>query len=177
MSTIETPRLLVRVDTYEDYFKAFTTLDDDALKSMFGIYTDADLESQKKKVSGGLTTYRSSVRFFHLILKENNEVIGSFAYHNWFPRDRRSEIGYEIKASHHKSKGYMKEAFPSLIAYGFETMELNRMEAFIEPGNIASRRLVEAASFREEGLLKERYRPDEKFTDAIVYSLLAKDYR
>jgi len=176
MQTIETTRLLIRVDTYEAYKRAFATLDDATLKHMFGIHTDESLQSQKNKVTGGLTTYRTSVLFFHLILKERNEVVGSFAYHNWFPLDKRSEIGYAITAEHHKNRGYMKEAFPSIMAYGFDTLQLNRMEAFINPANTPSCRLVEAAGFQQEGLLKERYHDSEGFTDAILYSLLAKDY-
>lgn len=55
-------------------------------------------------------------------------------------------------------------------------MGLNRMEAFIDPDNTASRRLVERAGFRPEGLLKERYQYGESPTDAFVYRLLANEY-
>jgi ribosomal-protein-alanine N-acetyltransferase len=177
MQTIETTRLLIRIDTHEEYLHAFQSQDDASLKAMFGIQSDADLQTQKAKVSGGLTTYRTSVRFFHLILKESNEVAGSFAYHNWFPLDKRSEIGYDMKAERYKNKGYMKEAFPFIIAHGFQAMELNRMEAFINPENTPSRRLVSAAGFQLEGLLKGRYRDNGVFTDAIVYGLMASDYQ
>jgi len=177
MQTIETPRLLIRIDTHEEYVQAYRTLDDVALKSRFGVQTDADLQVNKYKVSGGLTTYRTSVRFFHLLLKETNEVVGSIAYHNWFPLDQRTEIGYDIRAKQHKNKGYMKEALPFVIAHGFGEMELNRIEAFIDPTNTPSRRLVEAAGFQQEGLLKGRYRYNDVFTDALVYGLMKKDYR
>lgn len=173
MQPIETSRLLLRVDSYEDYLSAFATLDDAALKTRFGIQTDMDLEAQKAKVSGGLVTYRTSLVYFHLILKETTEVVGSFAYHNWYPRDHRSEIGYDIKTEAHKNKGYMKEAFPFMISYGFESMGLNRMEAFIDPANTASRRLVEGAGFHEEAVMKQRYRPADEFRDGVVYALLA----
>jgi ribosomal-protein-alanine N-acetyltransferase len=176
MQTIETSRLMIRVDTYEDYIGAYATKDDVTLKAMFGIQTHADLEVQKGKVAGGLITYRTSLRFFHMILKETEEVVGSFAYHNWFPMHQRSEIGYDIKTEGHKNKGYMKEAFPFLLSHGFQEMGLYRMEAFIDPDNVPSRKLVEAAGFESEGLLKDRYRYNEAFTDAIVYCLFAKDY-
>jgi [ribosomal protein S5]-alanine N-acetyltransferase len=177
MHTIETQRLHIRIHTYEEYINAFATCDDAALKAMFGFQNDADLQTQKSKISGGLTTYRTSVRFFHLILKETNDVAGGFAYHNWFPQDQRSEIGYDMKREEYKNKGYMKEAFPPIIAYGFETMGLNRMEAFIDPTNTPSRRLVEATGFQQEGLLKQRYRYNGVFSDALVYGLMVKDYR
>jgi ribosomal-protein-alanine N-acetyltransferase len=128
VKTLETTRLLLRIDTEEDYVQAFNTGPDEWLKNHFGIRSDADLAAQKAKVTGGLTTYRTSLLFFYLIEKESNIVVGSIAFHNWYPVHRRSEIGYEMKAEEYKDKGFMKDALPVMLGYGFDKMNLNRMK-------------------------------------------------
>jgi ribosomal-protein-alanine N-acetyltransferase len=174
--TLETQRLSIRIDAESDYIKAFHTLSNNVLKTHFGITTEEELQTQKNKVIGGLTTYRTSLVFFHFIERSLDKVIGSFAFHNWYPRDSRSEIGYTMASDEYKNKGYMKEAFGTIINFGFEAMNLNRIEAFIHPDNQPSRRLVEQAGFLSEGHLHERYFHDGALGDALVYALLKKNH-
>jgi ribosomal-protein-alanine N-acetyltransferase len=173
---LETERLSIRIDTLEEYIHLFQTSSDDALKQYFGIATDKELAKQKEKVHGGLTTYRTSVVFFHLIERGLDKVVGNFAFHNWYPMHQRSEIGYAMAADEYKNKGYMGEALAPIIGFGFEAMELNRIEAFIDPHNEPSRRLVERLGFREEALIPERYIYDNVMSDAFLYGMLRKDW-
>jgi ribosomal-protein-alanine N-acetyltransferase len=173
---LETARLSIRIDTVEEYMHLFKTLTDAELKEYFGIRTDEELGKQKDKVSGGFTTYRTNMVFFHLIERASGMVVGSFAFHNWLPMHRRSEIGYAMLGDEYKNKGYMREAIAAIVAYGFEAMDLNRMEAFIHPDNTASRKLVERVGFQQEGHLKEHYAADGVIGDSLVYGLLRSEY-
>jgi ribosomal-protein-alanine N-acetyltransferase len=67
--------------------------------------------------------------------------------------DRRSELGYTI-ARAYWGQGYATEAVRAVIRFGFERLQLYRMEAVILPGNTASRRVLEKAGMRHEGLLR-----------------------
>lgn len=176
VKSLETPRLSIRIDTEEAYVAKFRSASDSELMQYFGIQTDEDLEVQKVKVHGGLSTYRSSVVFFHLIDRSMNKVIGSFAFHNWYAMHRRSEVGYAMSADEYKNKGYMSEAMAPIIEFGFGAMDLNRMEAFIHPENMPSRKLVERFGFRKEGQLAEHFCNKGDIGDSMVYGLLAKDY-
>lgn len=176
VKTLETERLSIRIDTVEDYVQMFKTSDDDTLKECFGIRTDEDLRKQKDKVFGGLTTYRTSVVFFHLRERSIDKVIGNFAFHNWFPMHRRSEIGYMMAGDEYKNQGYMREAIAPIIAFGFEAMELNRIEAFVHPDNTASKKLVERLGFQQEGWLREHYAADGVVGDSLVFGLLRSEY-
>lgn len=176
IKTLETVRLSIRIDTAESYVRMFRTGSDAAIKQYFGIATDEELLKQKEKVQGGLCTYRTSLVFFHLIERTLDQVIGNFAFHNWYPVHRRSEIGYAMSADAHKNKGYMREAIQPIVAFGFTEMALNRIEAFIHPQNIPSRQLVERMGFQQEGWLREHYCNDGVIGDSLVYGLLLKDY-
>jgi [ribosomal protein S5]-alanine N-acetyltransferase len=57
-------------------------------------------------------------------------------------------------------RGYMTEGIGLIIRYAFGSLGLHRLEAQIQPGNHASRRLVERLGFRNEG-----YSPDLLFID------------
>jgi len=50
--------------------------------------------------------------------------------------------------------GYMTEAVEELIHIAFGRLRLHRLEANIQPTNIASRRLAKRCGFRKEGLAK-----------------------
>jgi ribosomal-protein-alanine N-acetyltransferase len=176
IKTLETPRLSIRIDTLEEYVHMFETSGDATLRQHFGIASDEELCRQKEKVQGGLTTYRTSVLFFHLIERSLDKVIGSFAFHNWYPMHRRAELGYAMSFDEYKGQGYMSEAIVPILAFGFEGMELNRMEAFIDPQNMPSRKLVERVGFHLEACLPERYCYDGVVSDAMLYGLLRKDY-
>jgi [ribosomal protein S5]-alanine N-acetyltransferase len=142
----------------------------------FGFLNTEELEAEKAKVKGGLCTYRTSVVFFHLIEKATHEVLGSFAFHNWFKIHSRSEIGYALKKEAYKNRGFMKEAMVPILDYGFNNLKINRMEAYIGPNNIASQKVVLRQGFRQEGILKEHYNKDGEIQDSVLFALLKKDY-
>lgn len=59
-------------------------------------------------------------------------------------------------------RGYMTEGLGLIIRYAFSRLALHRLEAQIQPGNHASRRLVERLGFRNEG-----YSPGLLFIDGL----------
>jgi ribosomal-protein-alanine N-acetyltransferase len=59
-------------------------------------------------------------------------------------------FGYWI-AEPFTGKGYMTEAVRLGVKYAFETLDLHRVEANIQPHNEASRRVVAKCGFRNEG--------------------------
>ena len=66
--------------------------------------------------------------------------------------NRRVEVGYTI-ARAYWGQGYATEAVQAVIKFGFEKMDLVRMEAVVLRDNIASARVLEKAGMKFEGLL------------------------
>jgi [ribosomal protein S5]-alanine N-acetyltransferase len=71
----------------------------------------------------------------------------------------------------------MLEAITSIVDYGFHKMELNRIEAFISPDNLPSKKLIAKAGFTQEGVLREHYKWENKIYDSVVFSLLKSEYK
>jgi ribosomal-protein-alanine N-acetyltransferase len=172
---IETPRLLLRMETAEEYKRILESYDDAALMQYFGLQ-ETELELEKMKVKGGICTYRTDVVFFHLIEKTTQHVIGSCNFHNWFRIHQRSEIGYALRREEYKNKGFMREALLPIVDYGFTTLNLNRIEAFIGPENMPSQRLVQRLGFRQEGHLRGHYCKDGVIGDSLVFGLLRDEF-
>lgn len=108
--------------------------------------------------------------------KETNKIIGSCGYHNWDKGHFKAEIGFEVTPVYWR-KGVMTEVIKPIIQYGFEQMELFRIEAFYDPENIASKSCLEKAGFIFEGILRKSAFEKGKFCDAAVCSILKEEYK
>ena len=102
--------------------------------------------------------------------------MGWCGYHKWYTRHNRAELGYMLNREEFKQQGYMKESLPFVIKYGFNKMNLHRIEAMIEPGNIPSLRLVKSVGFKEEGLLREHYNKNDMMEDSLMFGLLKSEF-
>ena len=105
----------------------------------------------------------------------DGEFIGMCLLFHFEQPSRRAEIGYTI-ARTHWSKGYATEAVRGLVEYGFDTLDLNRVEADIDPRNESSARLLERVGFRREGHLRERWIVKGEVSDTIFYGLLKAEW-
>jgi len=88
---------------------------------------------------------------------------------------RRAEIGYSLGRLNW-GNGFANEALAALITYAFETMNLNRIEADIDPRNTGSARVLHRLGFSKEGYLRERWIVGKEVSDSELYGLLRRDW-
>ena len=103
-------------------------------------------------------------------------LIGTCSLFNVSKQCRRAEIGYGIAPAYWR-QGYMFEAVSALLAFAFDTLAMNRLEADIDPRNTASARSLEKLGFQREGLLPERWIVDGEVSDSALYGLLARAWQ
>ncbi|MEP6503086.1 MAG: GNAT family protein [Betaproteobacteria bacterium] len=89
---------------------------------------------------------------------------------------RRAEVGYSLRPASW-GHGYANEAVAALLDWGFATLDLNRVEADIDPRNTPSARTLERLGFTREGHLRERWIVDGEVSDSWLYGLLARDWK
>lgn len=174
--TLTTERLLLRTVTPEVYQEVFTNYSIEEAMAFFGCANKTELLQEQQKYEGGLTTYRISFLAFIIVEKSSGRAIGKCGYHVWQKEHARAEVGYGLFAERDKNKGYMKEALGRVLRFGFNDMQLNRIEAFVSPGNEPSLKLVKGFGFTEEGLLREHYCKNGQPEDSLVFSLLKREY-
>ncbi|MFZ6758350.1 GNAT family N-acetyltransferase [Undibacterium sp. Ji50W] len=110
-----------------------------------------------------------------LIRKTDNLFLGSCILFHLDVGCRRAEIGYEMDVAVW-GQGYMHEALVALLNYGFDEMNLNRVEADIVPHNLGSAKTLERLGFIREGLLRERWIVEGNVSDSAIYGLLRSDW-
>jgi len=108
---------------------------------------------------------------FGIELLATGELIGNVGLHHFFAASRRCELGYAI-GSAHWGRGYVSEALEAVVRHGFEALDLNRIEADIDPRNGASARVLEKLGFRKEGYMPERWIVHGEPADTVNYGLL-----
>lgn len=83
----------------------------------------------------------------------------------------KAEVGYVISKAHW-SKGYATRALQEAVRVGFGELDVSRIEAFVDPDNIASARALEKAGFICEGTLMSCVIHKGVVRDRLLYSHL-----
>lgn len=170
-TTLETDRLILRAINPDVYQHVFGLPRNEA-KIFFGYDTDVQLNNERKRFEKGLQTYNKTFLYFQLIDKKSNLVMGWSGFHTWYRDHDRAELGYVLNEDAFKRKGFMSEAIPPILAYGFDEMNLHRIEAFASSKNIPSIKLLKSNGFEKEGLLKEHYLHKGVYEDSEIYGLI-----
>ena len=90
------------------------------------------------------------------------------------PVHARAEIGYWIGVPYWND-GYCTEAARALVAFGFDTLDLHRIESRHFVRNPASGRVLVKLGMRFEGVHRDAIRKWDRFEDMAHYALLATD--
>jgi Acetyltransferases, including N-acetylases of ribosomal proteins len=108
-----------------------------------------------------------------IVRKTDGKVIGTCGFHNLNPEHFRAEIGYEL-GKEYWGQGLMAEALTAILRYGCNTMNFNRVEAFVNEGNARSVRILEKLGFRLDGTLREYEFARGRFVNQHCFSLLRR---
>jgi RimJ/RimL family protein N-acetyltransferase len=95
--------------------------------------------------------------------------------HRFVDASRRCEMGYAL-ARAHWGGGYVSEALRALLNFGFTALDLNRIEADVDPRNGASARVLEKLGFQKEGFMPERWIVQGEPADTVYYGLLRRHW-
>lgn len=86
-------------------------------------------------------------------------------------------LGYEAFAPHH-GQGHMRAGLALLLAEAFGPLNLHRLEANIQPGNLASIRLVAGGGFGKEGYSRHYLRiGGREWMDHERWAIINQDWR
>ena len=86
-----------------------------------------------------------------------------------------ADLGYWV-GKPYWGNGYCTEALLAVIEYGFNSLNLNRIEGRHFADNPASARVMEKAGMPLDGVLREQFKKDGIYKSMAVRSILRGDY-
>lgn len=87
------------------------------------------------------------------------------------PHSCKAELGYVI-ARKYWGNNLATKAIKLAIESGFNDLDVERIEAYVDPSNIGSQRVLEKNGFTKEGLLKSCVIQKGILKDRFIYSFL-----
>ena len=177
-AVLETPRLRLRALLESDAEALHQAYGDAETMRFWDAPASRDVAEKPPPVS---VARAASVRTsswhaaFAVTLREDDRVVGMVNYHDRRPWTRRLAVGW-ILARPWWRQGLMREAVPALLRHCFNSLDAHRIEARIEPNNIASIRLAERIGFLREGLMREWMFVGGEPRSLCLYALLRTDW-
>lgn len=119
---------------------------------------DFILNIQRKSANG-------EIFFLGIALQNKPELIGTICLWNFSGDRKTAELGYELLPEYH-GKGIMSEAVTFILNFGFEDLNLSKIEAFTNKNNLNSIQLLQKFNFT-----LNVNRKDEKYPENLIFEL------
>lgn len=175
--TLETRRLQLRPLRAEDATELFVHWSDEEVTRWMTSDPFLELAQAKEMLEllRGLFEARQGIRWA-IVERAGGKVIGTCGFHRLSLEHRRAEAGYELGRDWWR-KGLATEALSAALDWAFGAAGLNRVEAFVTSGNLASAGLLESLGFAREGTLRDYEFARGRFIDEWCYGLLGRDWK
>jgi ribosomal-protein-alanine N-acetyltransferase len=108
--------------------------------------------------------------------KSTTEFIGLFGLKLGNPKYKRGEVWFKLYPKYW-NKGYATEALVAIIDFGFDTLNLHRIEAGCAVDNIGSIKVLEKAGMTREGRGRKVLPLKSGWADNYEYAILESDER
>ena len=175
---LETERLLLRKMRLDDAEAMFAYASDPEVTRYVLWETHRSVVDSESFLRSATEGYeRGDFGGWGVVLKDDGAFVGTCGVDaGYAPEHARAELGY-VLSREHWGKGLMTEAVRAVIAFGFEQLSLNRIQARCIAENVASARVMEKAGMTHEGTLRESEFIKGAYRDIELYSILRREYR
>jgi ribosomal-protein-alanine N-acetyltransferase len=151
---LDTPRLLLRALRKDDLQDLYEYASDPEIDRYTPWTRYQSLDEARADLDDFIAEYeRDGMGAWGIEHKADRKLIGIGTFSPPHRHHRRCEMGYTI-ARPYWGQGYASEAARAMVVFGFERMNLARIEAVCLPDNIASGRVVQKIGMHYEGLLR-----------------------
>ncbi|MBE6854828.1 MAG: GNAT family N-acetyltransferase [Ruminococcus sp.] len=176
-NTIETERLILRRFAYSDddamlrYWVA-----DETIQSLYSEPTYPTKEAVRGLLDKYISSYEKPDYYrWAIIDKEAGVCIGQIAYFLVDSKNHFAEIEYCIGSSF-QCRGLATEAAKAVIRYGFEKMNLHKVQICTKTINAPSRRVIEKCGLTYEGTLRDYFYMNGAYVGRLYFSILREEY-
>ncbi|MEK4973413.1 GNAT family protein [Niallia sp. FSL R7-0648] len=172
---LETERLILRKVTLEDVEDMYYYGTNEDVSKYVTWKTHKTLSDTREYIEFILSQYENKkIAPWGIEYKENGKFIGTIDFVSWQLKHNIAEIGYVISQDYW-GKGIAPEAANEVIKFGFNNMDLVRIQARCDVENIGSARVMEKVGMTFEGVIRKGIFVKGKHQDIKMYSILKEE--
>ena len=167
---LTTERLNLRRPAITDEQEIFILRSDSEINKYLDRQASNTLEDARDFINKvNENTNKNNSIYWAITLSNTNKLVGTVCLYGFSAENDKCEMGYEL-LTNFQGQGIMKEAVEKVIDYAFNTIKLQKIEAFSHRDNMRSIKLLEKCSFKDSN------EPAEPDTDLICYHLTNSNY-
>jgi [ribosomal protein S5]-alanine N-acetyltransferase len=160
-----TERLTLRQLLINDEAEIFTLRSDSEINK----YLERPLSNTIEDARNFIHTVNENITknislYWAITLSDSNTLVGTICLYGFSDENDNCEIGYEL-LTNFQGQGIMKEAVEKVIDHAFNTIKVQKIEAFLHRDNQRSINLLEKLLFKKSN------KPDEVSSELIGYHL------
>ena len=174
---LETDRLILRRFVNEDAAAMYKNWASDDAVTKFLMWPTHSSEEISQGVTKDWVNSYSNEKYYQwaIVLKENgDEPIGSISVVDMKENISAVHIGYCIGRTWW-NKGITSEALKAVMAFLFDVVDVNRIEARHDPRNPNSGKVMQKCGMKYEGTLHSADWNNQGICDACYYALLKSE--
>jgi len=173
--SLQTNRLDLIEIKQEHLGNIFKLFSDDKVTEFYNVVTLTNEGEAQKFIDWFQNRYAEKVGIrWGISLKGYDNIIGTIGFNN-FTKQHRANIGFDLQVDFWNN-GYLTEAIKCVTEFGFNKLDINRIEAEVMNGNIASEKVLAKSGFKNEGVLRQWMYWNNKYYDMTMFSLLQSDF-
>ncbi len=109
-----------------------------------------------------------------IALTDSDRCIGHVGLYCLDQRVRKAEFGIAIEESQW-GKGFGRQAASAALEFGFNELNLNKIDLKVLSTNLRAITLYERMGFRNDGVLREEQFRDGQYVDLLIMSILRRE--
>ncbi|PGZ95219.1 GNAT family N-acetyltransferase [Bacillus pseudomycoides] len=174
--TLTTERLCLRPLTIQDALDVFEYASNTKISTYTVWYPHETLQDSQIFVQSILDQYENGeMATYGIELKEEKKIIGTCGFIDYEESHHKAELAYALSPDYW-GRGIATEAAKACIHYGFEVLQLNRIEAGCHASNVQSERVMKRLGMQYEGTLRKDMFVKGAYRDTKMYAILQDEY-
>ena len=152
--------LMALFDSSRRFYQGLINAPTDA--ESFRIYADRNLEETNE--------------CFVICQNVDNRIVGAINLTQIFRKAfQNAYLGYSLGVNF-TGKGFMTEAVELILKHAFENLKLHRIEANVQPQNLASIKVLQRCGFTKEGFSRKYLKIDDVWCDHERWAIIFEDW-
>lgn len=168
---IKTDRLLLRQFIDSDLENVYKGLSHPEIIKYYGVsYKTLEETRNQMKFFADLEKDGTGI-WWAICSPDNRSFFGAGGLNNLCRQHRKAEIGFWL-LKEFWGQGIMTEAMPLICNFGFENLDLHRIEGLVESENTNCKNAMNKLAFSYEGTMRDCEVKNGRFISLDIYSIL-----